>query len=92
MKILARSSIWWLNIDKCIENFVSKCFACQSTQKIPKEKVISKSKPSTKPLERVHIDFFYFDSETFFIYIDSFSKYIIVKYLAKTDAINLGNI
>ena len=56
MKMLARSSIWWPNIDKCI----SKCFACQSTQKISKEKVISKWKPSTKPFERVHIDFFLF--------------------------------
>lgn len=42
LKMLARRSVWWPKLDECIEKYISNCLSCQSTQKIRKEKVISK--------------------------------------------------
>lgn len=89
-KMIARSSVWWPKIDQNIEEIVSKCFSCQTTQKVPREHVKTKWPLCEKPFQREHIDFFILLPKHY-IYIDSFSKYIIVKYLPKTDAINLEN-
>ena len=56
MKSLARSHVWWPDIDKAIEECVKACQACQS----------SKNSPAKAPLhpwawactwERIHVDF-----------------------------------
>lgn len=91
MKMLARSVVWWPNIDESIQSLNNNCFACQSTQRVPKEVVTTKWPASCFPFQRVHIDFFYFKSRTFYIFIDSYSKFIEVKMLTKTDAFSLCN-
>ena len=37
MKALARSYVWWPNIDKDIERTVQQCHVCQSTRSNPPE-------------------------------------------------------
>lgn len=91
LKMLSRSSVWWPKIDRSIEEYVLKCFSCQSTYRVPREQVLTKWPLTNFPFERVHLDLFYFESKTFLIYIDSFSKFIEVKYLIRSDAINLCN-
>lgn len=86
MKMVARSYVWWLRIDKDIENHVKSCPACQQTQSVPKEKVTTKWNPSSGPFQRVHVDFFYFAGKTFLVYVDSFSKYTDIKLMNRTHA------
>lgn len=86
MKMIARSYVWWYKIDQDIESFVNKCLPCQQTLNVPKEKVTTSWKPTTKPFERVHVDFFHFNGKTYFLFVDSYSKYIDIVLMNKTHA------
>ena len=86
MKMVARSYVWWPGLDKEIEKYVQNCMACQSTANIKKEVVTTQWKQCEVPLERVHVDFFHFNGETFFLIVDSYSKFLEVVLMKKTDA------
>ncbi|XP_055836596.1 uncharacterized protein K02A2.6-like [Episyrphus balteatus] len=88
MKMIARSYVWWINCDKDIENFSKSCEICQKTQNVKREIVTTKWPQTNSPLERVHIDFFYFSGKSFLIIIDSYSKYCEIKYMKNTTAEN----
>lgn len=88
MKALARGIVWWPNIDRDIEYFVKSCDPCQ--------KVNSQSSnhlepwPKTNyPFERIHLDFFYSQQKCFLIIFDSYSKWIDIKIMTKTDAMSV---
>ena len=76
MKMLARSVVWWLGIDQDIENFVNKCLVCQMTRNSKIDNTTSKWPDTNFPLQRVHIDLFFFSGQTFLIMMDSYSKYM----------------
>lgn len=78
MKELARNYVFWVGINKDIENFVKTCESCQRGQK-DKKKEYGKWPESNHPFERTHLDFFQFHGKYFLIFIDSFSKWIDVK-------------
>lgn len=85
-KLLARESVWWPSLTKDIEALCAGCEACKVVNFTP-----SKSEtlpwPSAKaPFERVHLDFFQFDQQTFLILCDSFSKWIQVEVMETTTA------
>lgn len=85
MKMLARSVCWWPNQDKDIEQYVKSCSPCALNQ--PNKKKEFKSwETATKPFKRCHIDFFSLYQNTFFILVDSYSKWIEVKLMKKTQA------
>lgn len=86
MKMVARSYVWWPHIDKDIEHYAKSCSVCQGTYNIPKEIIKTKWHLCTYPLERVHIDFFHLNGNTFLLVVDAFSKYLDVKLMNKTDA------
>lgn len=89
MKMIARSYVWWKNIDKEIEDYVRQCEVCIQTQCVPKEKVETKWKETTFPFERVHIDFFDFAGKRFLLLVDAFSKYCDIKIVNGTKAENV---
>lgn len=78
MKMLARSYIWWPGISENIESYVKNCKACQQTRNVPKEIVETKWPICTYPMERIHLDLFYFNGICFLILVDAYSKYIQV--------------
>lgn len=86
MKMLGRIYFWWKGFDKDVCDFVKSCVTCQKTQKIRKEIVDSKWPPTNHAFERIHLDLFHFESQTFLILVDSYSKFIDVKLLRRTDA------
>ena len=57
MKSLARSYIWWLSMDKMIENWVKNCSLCQINQNMPNAAPSHPWESTTKPWVRVHLDF-----------------------------------
>jgi transposase InsO family protein len=89
MKMLSRTQVWWPKLDSDIENVVKQCSACQQVVNKPKPKITSHWKPCTKPFERIHIDFFYYENKTFLIIVDSYSKFIDVKLVTRPDAIGV---
>lgn len=87
MKQLARRTVYWYGINKDIENLVSKCDACNGMAANMKPKATFQWTPTLRPFSRIHVDFFYFQHETFLLIVDSFSKWLEVEKMNKgTDA------
>lgn len=84
--MLARSYIYWPDIDSHVQNYVDKCAPCQMTRNVKCEKLESKQWPPCEyPFERIYLIFFYFASNTFLILVDAYSKFIDVKLMPRTN-------
>lgn len=75
MKILARSEVWWPQIDTDIEEYLKKCEPCQMHQTRPASVTLHWSK-ANRTFERVHIDFLQKFNHYFLLIVDSYSKWI----------------
>ncbi|XP_030380964.1 uncharacterized protein K02A2.6-like [Scaptodrosophila lebanonensis] len=78
-KMLARSYVWWPNMDLEIENLIRECIACQESQPSPEKSTLIPWKSNGQVWSRIHVDFagpinnFYL-----LICVDSFSKWVEV--------------
>lgn len=89
MKALARSYVWWPNIDNDIESFVSKCLACQEHKKSPVKAPLHHWEIPRSPWSRLHVDFAGpFQGVMFLIIVDAYSKWLEVKLMKSTTAEN----
>lgn len=87
MKSLARSYVWWPNIDKQIENLVNTCSDCQESRNMPKKSPIHPWEWARAPWSRIHLDFAGpFRGKMFLIIIDSYSKWLEVKIVPNTSS------
>ncbi|XP_055688256.1 uncharacterized protein K02A2.6-like [Lutzomyia longipalpis] len=75
MLALARSFVFWPGIDGQIRNVVRECEDCALASKAPTKSPISPWPKSSKPWQRIHIDFAQWKDENFLLIIDSFSKW-----------------
>ena len=57
MKTIARSYVWWPNIDKEIEKITKRCTGCVQTQSNPSKVPIHPWECPSKPWQRINIDF-----------------------------------
>ncbi|XP_043285741.1 uncharacterized protein [Venturia canescens] len=82
MKAVARSYIWWPNLDKDIENIGMSCISClKATENPPRAKLNSWKRPSG-PNRRLHADFLGpIEDKMYIVIIDAFSKWIDIKEL-----------
>lgn len=78
-KELVRSYFWWPNVDKDIASLVNNCDVCRMCQSNPK-KCQPKSWPQTsRPMERVHIDFCGpIENHYYLVLIDAYSRWLEV--------------
>lgn len=77
MKQLARSIIWWPGMDRQIEEEAKTCLQCQKYQnRNPVDKYFVGWPKSEIPWYRVHGDFFHYNTKTYFLIVDSTSKWI----------------
>lgn len=76
MKALARSFVYWPNIDKDVSDYVQKCSRCASAARAP-VKIELHSWPKAKEVwSRVHIDYAGpFQGHSYLVIADSFSKW-----------------
>ncbi|XP_062698443.1 uncharacterized protein K02A2.6-like [Aedes albopictus] len=79
MKQLARRSLFWFGLNADIENFVKLCQACLKTAVVPKPESNSSWMLTTRPFSRIHADFFYFDSKTYLLVVDSHTKWLEIE-------------
>nr|CAH8839373.1 unnamed protein product [Trichobilharzia regenti] len=76
MKAIARSYVYWPNIDDHIEDLVRKCSKCAQASKCPRKTELCSWPRPDKPWSRVHVDFAGpFNSMHFLICVDAFSKW-----------------
>lgn len=89
-KAMARSYIWWPNIDSDIEHMCKTCKICNTIQSNPQKTVLHPWPFENTPWSRVHVDFMGpIFGHMYFILIDSFSKWPEVLKIKSTDAKNV---
>ena len=77
MKSLARTIVWWPDMDREIEERVCQCNECQRVQSSPPLAPLHSWEWPLKPWSRVHCDFAGpFLGYMFFVVIDAHSKWI----------------
>ena len=77
MKQMARTMVWWIGIDKDIEQTVQSCSECQSNQSLPPSAPLQPWRWPTRPWARVHADFAGpIQGQMLLILIDAHSKWI----------------
>jgi len=75
MKNLARSYVWWPNMDQQIEDFVKSCGVCQALMtSIPHDSYVPWSWP-TRRWQRLHMDFGCFMGTELLVVLDAHSKW-----------------
>ena len=76
MKALARSYIWWPNIDSHIERTVLSCNTCQSMRSAPPTAQIHPWLFPVRPWSRIDVDFAGPISDSMYMFVvDAFSKF-----------------
>ncbi|XP_060520646.1 uncharacterized protein K02A2.6-like isoform X2 [Cylas formicarius] len=85
MKALARSYVWWPNLDRDIENKIKTCSECQEARNMPRKAPVHPWEWSRAPWTRLHVDFAGpMNGKSFLIVIDSFSKWLEVRLVTNT--------
>ena len=86
MKTRARSYVWWLGMDQCLEELVKNCGVCQVLQSAtPQEGLVPRSWPIHR-WQRVYVNFAVFEGQNLLVLQDGHSKWPEVKILTHTDA------
>lgn len=87
MKQIARRCLFWFGMNGDIENFVKHCQICMQTSVVPKTGCNSSWTPTTRPFSRIHADFFFLESRTYLIIVDSYTKWLEIEIMKNgTDA------
>ena len=76
MKAIARSIMWWPNMDKEIEDVVSSCQSCAAHRSSPPLAPLHVWPWANHPMQRIHIDFAAIEQFQVLVIIDSHSKWI----------------
>ena len=85
MKAIARSYVWWPNLDKEIESAVETCGRCQMHRNKPAKAPLHVWPYPHRAWERVHVDFAGpYMGYNFFILVDAYSKWIEAKVMSST--------
>ena len=82
MKSLARSYVWWPNLNQDIKCLVKSCSPCLSVQPAPPKSPLN---PWLRPWSRVHVDFAGpLQGKMYFVIVDAHSKWPEVFEMAST--------
>ena len=76
MKALARSYVWWPNINAQLEELVKACSGCQQNQNMPTKAPLLPWEWATAPWQRIHINYAGpFQNSMFSVVVDAHSKW-----------------
>ena len=86
MKALARSYLWWPQLDKVIETKVKSCEVCAAVQNSPPATPLYTWKWPSRIWQHLHINFAQKGNNTFLVLIDSHSKWLeVIEMRSTTD-------
>ena len=83
MKAIARSFVWWPNLDKELDDVTKACKVCQSQRNKPATAITHPWVYPNCPWESVHIDFAEYEGHQLLIMVDSHSKWIEVEEMGR---------
>ena len=86
MKSLARSYVWWPNIDADIEAITKTCESCLLNANSPAPAPLHPWMVPKQPWERVHIDHAFWGNKVMLVAIDVYSKWPEVHVVNSTSA------
>ncbi|XP_038055971.1 uncharacterized protein K02A2.6-like [Patiria miniata] len=86
MKEIARSYVWWPNIDRDIEQTVRLCASCQQTRHLPAVAPLMPWVWHSSSWHRIHIDFAQKNGHDFLIVIDAYAKWPEIFHMSSTTA------
>ena len=75
MKEVARSYLWWPNVDQEIEQMVRNCGSCQQVRKPPAVAPLAPWMWPSHPWHRIHVDYAECDKRHYFIIVDAHSRW-----------------
>lgn len=76
MKLLARSHVFWRDIDRDIDVHVRSCDQCQRAAKLPLKVPLTPWPQARTPMERVHCDFAGpVNGKMYLVVVDAFSRW-----------------
>lgn len=75
MKALARIHVYWPGMNAEIEDFVRKCSSCASTQRAALKVPLQPWPETSRPMERVHIDYAEKEGRNYLVFADAYSKW-----------------
>ncbi len=79
VKSVARSFVWWPNINEQIETMTKLCKPCQDSQNSPAKSKPHPWTPAKRPWERIHADFCGpLHGSMFLVVVDAYSRWIEV--------------
>ncbi len=85
MKAIARSYVWWPNIDKDIETTASNCETCKQLAHMPNKAPVHPWLYPSGPWQRIHIDYAGpIEKKMLLIVVDAYSKWVEVKIMRTT--------
>ena len=76
MKALARSIVWWPNLDKDIEDVVTSCRSCAAHRSLPPVAPLHSWPWASHPMQRINIDFASIEQFQVLVIVDNHSKWI----------------
>eukprot|EP00731_Ephydatia_muelleri_P032647 Em0024g191a len=84
MKALARSYIWWPELDKDIEDLAASCDQCKRVASMPELAPRHPWQYPSAPWDRVHVDFGEWNKRHFLVMVDAYSKWPEVRVMSST--------
>ena len=75
VKELARSYLWWPNVDLEVEQTVTNCSSCQQVRKPPAAAPLASWMWPSNPWHHIHIDFAEDEKRHYFILVDAHSRW-----------------
>jgi hypothetical protein len=85
MKAVARSHIWWPNIDQDIEKMAKACMACSQVKSTPPNIPLHPWVWPDKPWRRIHVDFAGpLFNRMYLLVVDAHSKWPIIQEMKST--------
>ena len=80
-KLLARDAVYWININRDIDEFIHKCSICQTLRKSQQKEPLECHDIPTKPWSILGVDIFDLHSEQWLIIADYYSKFPVLRKL-----------
>lgn len=85
MKQVSREYVYWLGINRDIENYVVHCEPCQTFMRKKPNKEFGRWPSVSFPFERIHLDFYHFKGRSFLILVDVYTRWIEIREMKKTN-------